>query len=403
MNAKAPELLIVGASTRAAAWSARRAGFAPVCADAFADEDLRQVAVTRPVSNYPYGLVRAARSVSVCPWMYTGALENHPALVERLSAGRPLDGNPADVLRRVRDPFRVYELLKQNSLPALSVRPPHAPPPADGEWLLKPRRSAAGRGISVWLGEDAGRSVPGPGRKKFYFQQRAAGISRSGLFLGMPGRIELLGVSEQWIGATGPGGSPFGYCGSLVPAAVSPAASMQIRSVGEVLGLAFGLRGLFGCDFVCDSGTAWLVEVNPRYTASVEVFERAFDVEMLGWHCRSCRAFESRDRGLKHRVEEDLDRGLAVLAERPGRVFGKRIVYAPRELSAPRLRSVRMTRTGCQWPDVADIPIAGTRIGPGQPICTVFAEAEDSATCRALLDRRAAEVVVSGSSRTGCS
>ena len=43
-NRTRPRLLILGCSTRAAAWSAVRAGFFPVCADEFGDEDLRQVA-----------------------------------------------------------------------------------------------------------------------------------------------------------------------------------------------------------------------------------------------------------------------------------------------------------------------------------------------------------------------
>ena len=37
-------LLILGASTRAAAAIAVRAGFDPVCADRFGDEDLRRIA-----------------------------------------------------------------------------------------------------------------------------------------------------------------------------------------------------------------------------------------------------------------------------------------------------------------------------------------------------------------------
>jgi len=44
MPDECPSLLILGASTRAAAHSARRAGFRPICADMFTDEDLREVA-----------------------------------------------------------------------------------------------------------------------------------------------------------------------------------------------------------------------------------------------------------------------------------------------------------------------------------------------------------------------
>ncbi len=55
-----PRLMILGASTRAAAQSAVRAGFQPVCADHFADEDLFEVAEVLPLSGYPHGLLASA-------------------------------------------------------------------------------------------------------------------------------------------------------------------------------------------------------------------------------------------------------------------------------------------------------------------------------------------------------
>ena len=45
------------------------------------------------------------------PWMYTGALENHPDLVRALSERRPLWGNDAATLRRARSPLRVARSL----------------------------------------------------------------------------------------------------------------------------------------------------------------------------------------------------------------------------------------------------------------------------------------------------
>ena len=47
---------------------------------------------------------------------------------------------------------------------------------------------------------------------------------------------------------------------------------------------AAGLRGLFGVDFVLRDGIPWPVEVNPRYTASVEVLEFAAGIRALTLH-----------------------------------------------------------------------------------------------------------------------
>ena len=68
------------------------------------------------VERYPHGLSRVAGRAPPGPWMYTGGLENHPRLVARIAARRPLLGNPADVLRRVRDPGEVKAALYRAGL-----------------------------------------------------------------------------------------------------------------------------------------------------------------------------------------------------------------------------------------------------------------------------------------------
>src|SRR5436305_1386644 len=88
-------VLIVGASARAAAASAVRAGLRPWCLDLFADLDLQQLAPVRPIppGGYPHALADLLPQGPPGPWMYTGALENHPRLIERLARDRPLWGN----------------------------------------------------------------------------------------------------------------------------------------------------------------------------------------------------------------------------------------------------------------------------------------------------------------------
>ena len=112
MNDDRETLLILGGSTRAAAFSARAAGLQVACGDLYGDADLQATCPVTMVPDYPSGLEKVAREAPAGPWMYTGALENHPRLVERIAQSRPLLGNPAEVLRRVRDPFLVAETLR---------------------------------------------------------------------------------------------------------------------------------------------------------------------------------------------------------------------------------------------------------------------------------------------------
>ncbi|MFM8582449.1 MAG: hypothetical protein ACKOFW_13215, partial [Planctomycetaceae bacterium] len=97
-----PDLLIVGASVRSAAHSARRAGFRPLAADAYADRDLHSHSRLIPVTHFPHSLPQDLASLPGTPWLYTGGLENHPSLLETLAGWGPLWGNSAATLAAVR-------------------------------------------------------------------------------------------------------------------------------------------------------------------------------------------------------------------------------------------------------------------------------------------------------------
>src|SRR5437016_5423412 len=92
--ADSSNLLIVGASTRAAAFSALRAGLTPWCADLFVDADLQRRCPVERVApqEYPQCFIAIAANGPPGPWMYTGALENQPAMIETIARRRPLWG-----------------------------------------------------------------------------------------------------------------------------------------------------------------------------------------------------------------------------------------------------------------------------------------------------------------------
>ena len=88
-----PPLVIVGASARAAAQSALRAGYEPWCIDLFADRDLRAFASVQrcPWSDYPQGIhILLREAPKSAPVLLTGAMENHLFEVEKIAHIRPL-------------------------------------------------------------------------------------------------------------------------------------------------------------------------------------------------------------------------------------------------------------------------------------------------------------------------
>jgi predicted ATP-grasp superfamily ATP-dependent carboligase len=148
-------VLLAGVSTRAAAESAARAGFAVTAIDAFADAD-QHPGVDAQALRGRFSADAAAllaQTISCDAVVYGSNFENHPRAVDRLAAGRRLWGNASEAIRRVRDPTLLSGALRQRGLPAPAVAndESQAPPPTShSEWLLKPRASGGGQRVRRW-------------------------------------------------------------------------------------------------------------------------------------------------------------------------------------------------------------------------------------------------------------
>jgi len=355
-------LLIVGASARAAAFSAVRAGITPWTADLFADRDLVRVSIDcRRVADYPRGLLEIARQGPAGPWLYTGALENAPRLVQQLSRCRPLWGNPAAVLRRVRCPLTVARVLDEHGIACPKVLD-GSDVPTPGRWLRKPKAGASGCGIDFADQRSAGSAAS-------YLQEYLEGDAHSAVYVGTADRTTLLGVTRQLVGESWLHAGPFRYCGSIGPRTLSTALAGALDRLGQVLTTACELRGLFGVDFILRDDSPWPLEINPRYTASVEVLEWA-----------TGRAALSDCAGSSPRRE----------------VLGKAIYYAPSPLRLPVAGPWEdcLQRAFDPWhvPDYADIPLPGEPFDTGQPVLTFFAAAATVEECRGNLQRIAGDL-----------
>ena len=100
------------------------------------------------------------------------------------------------------------------------------------------------------------------------------------------------------------------------------------ESLGDALASAFGLAGWFGVDYILRDEIPWPVEINPRYTASVEIHELATGRSLL------CRASGRLCGGTQRRDTAIRDPNSAI-----ARVIAKWILYAPRAAGCPGNRS----------------------------------------------------------------
>jgi predicted ATP-grasp superfamily ATP-dependent carboligase len=367
-----PDLLLVGVSTRAAAFSARRAGLKPLCIDQFNDLDLQAVAKTILAPEFPEEVDRLASVLPPIPVVYGGGCENRPDLIHKLAEQRPLWGNPPDVLRRIRDPFAFHEVLTATRLPALDVKPFDAPPLTDGTWLVKPRHSGGGRGIHIWTG---GETVT----DAHYFQKFQTGETYSAVFIAGRGQgdVRFVGITKQLIGLPEFGAAGFQWTGNIGPVNLDIATEMLVRRLGNILKWKFELVGLFGIDFIVDAaGTPWPTEVNPRYTASVELLEWACEINLLGEHCRCF------DPHVCVQPFRSLSRPDAA-------VLGKAVLYATAN-SVPPPQPMEFGDAWQTWPVSGDIAPPDTEVAVGTPICTVYAAAGSTDECLKELQRAAA-------------
>lgn len=350
-------LLIVGASGRAAARSAQRAGWQPFIIDLFADEDTRALGPVWqcPLVEYPHGFIALAAQAPPGPWMYTGGLENYPEVVEKISRTRHLYGVPPEVLKSIRDPFFLRTLVPMPAMRRTSELHDNTK-----RWLCKPFRSSGGLGI-----ESLPVAAPASRLDECYFQEWFDAPSYSALFLFNGHRPpSLIGVSAQLVGEPWLHAPGFQYCGNIGPIPTDEHINNRLREWGHAL-QPLGLCGLVGVDFLRSGSDLFVLEVNPRYTASVELYERASAESLLGAHVRCFT-----ESGALPGAENCQLAGL--------KIYGKGVLYAEHSFVVPPLHPWR-------GPAFADVPTVGSIISDGQPVVTLFASGDTEAECRERL------------------
>lgn len=366
-------IAVVGASARAAAFSILRTGRAAPTADLFADADLAQYCPTTKISPYPEGIADWLAATNVDAWLYTGALENHPDLVDRLATIRPLLGNSGEALRRCRDPWELQTVLRKNGLYFPETRAPGARLPTEGSWLCKTYRASSGSGVWELAGEDSRQQAIA---SKAWFQKKIEGQHASVVFALGDTWTTTLGMTAQWVGASAARAAKFQYAGSHeMGQAISPAIREQIKTLAHVLADQFQLRGLVGVDLVLDSQRAWILEINPRYTASVEVIERNSSVSAIEAHLAACHGTLCTEKGIDCDPSEPSHSKATLYAKQAVTISADFFTWA-------------MAQAGYGLDSrLADIPELGSTIPSGRPVLTVFASAPTAETEQRLRQR----------------
>lgn len=364
-----PTVLIAALSGRALAQSAKRAGYDPLVADAFGDEDTCAAAsMCRCVPLHAGGGFKGSAMIAALEALAASAssppiglvlgsgFEGTPRLMETLAGRHRLIANPPAVVERTKMPESFFSTLH-----ALGIRHPETQlsRPADPRGWLRKRIGGCG-GLHITDCTDDGD----PATAHHYFQRKIAGEAISVLAAIGPASTAFA-FSRQW--TTPAPHQPYRYGGAVGSVSLDEDTEGRLIDTSLAIARAFDVRGLASLDFLVMDGEPSLIEVNARPGATLDIF----DDEMGTLFAAHLEAFEPGGDPAE----------LMARQWRPAEARAAAYLYADAaEISVPDI----------EWPGWAlDRPASGSLIARHQPIATVVAEArspeEAERLCRTRL------------------
>jgi predicted ATP-grasp superfamily ATP-dependent carboligase len=369
-----PTLVVAALSARLLAESARRGGYDVIALDLFGDLDTRRAARSwRTIGSAQQmrvdgpatlaALAQARREAPDAAWIAGAGFEAQLDLLERGATILPLLGNDAATTQRVRKPRVFFGLLDTLGVPHPEVAW-RAPPDPSG-WL---RKDAAGSG--GWeirrAGDAADEAETRAGTQMAgrYYQRERPGVPMSVLFVADGRRARTIGVNELLVAPRG--ASPFVYHGAIGPAP-APAQGSRLQAAVDSIVAATALHGLASLDFVSDGSGFDVLEVNPRPSATMALYDADFPRGLVHAHAEGCAG-----------------RLPGPTAPRPdgAQVRGERVVFASRECVLDERAAGTLLALGCH-----DVSAPATRFAAGAPVCSVSAHGRTCGEVRAELAR----------------
>lgn len=364
--AAANRLILVGSSARAAAESARLGGFQVAAIDQFGDTDTLEHC-ERFLPMRPDALASDFASLSDGqPAIIVGGIEHLTGHLDSLHTASALgDGftcPSADQFLQLRDPIVLDELAAASGLLRPARRPASdlsAVQASRESWLFKKQTSTGGLGVQLASALEPANSLPAG-----FFERQIPGRCYGVSFLADRYRPHLIGVAASLRGLR-KCPSPFVYQGSIGPVTLPDQALQKLEALGKAIASRSEIRGLLGVDIVIDpadindDSKMWLLEINPRWTASMEVLERS--ESLIACHLQACRGERTEPTGISR-------------AAGPQDVKVKQILYAQTDIVFTRAKLATVEQQGIR---IADVPADGSTIGRFEPVCTLIAQGSE--------------------------
>ena len=201
---------------------------------------------------------------------------------------------------------------------------------------------------------------------KYYYQEYIEGTVYSAVFLANGMDARLIGINQH-LKSTQFSSKPFLYEGAITTNLDEKKNSDEINFVINKITKITKLFGLCGIDFIVDkSGSIYVIDVNPRPPSTFELHESKHS--LFADHIDCFKGNLSNNILPNH-----------------NKLYGHIIYYAKDDLA--KFPS---------WPHwVKDIPEAGTKVSAGNPVCSIYAEANSPNEVKNLLYRRLRKIELS--------
>jgi predicted ATP-grasp superfamily ATP-dependent carboligase len=333
-------ILIFAQSGRFIAQSATQAGYRVWVADCFGDQDTldiaerwQQLAPIHQLSEQKILDVFSTLSQDENCFLICGSgIEQHYPLLNHLPANITLIGNNATSIHTIQTPTLFFKLLKQLDLsyPDTLFKQPN-----NNAWLAKSSSGLGGMHIQ-YLDLETHQQTD-----NIYYQRYVKGVSGSGLFIANGKQTQLLSINQQYLQPCK--SSLFRLGGITSPWLISEQHQQYLKLAINKITSAIGLSGINSIDFIISEQNELLVlEINPRIAASAELLRCE---PLFQHHVNACNGLFSEE----------------FIIESP---LHARLHYYFAE------HDVRIS-PDIIWPEVChDIPVNGSIVAAGEPICT---------------------------------
>ena len=349
-------LIIIAHSARALAESAARADYQVVTVDGFADLDTLHASIECWCLPLVYGefsndkmrecLTKVHARYPIAKVILGAGAEPYVRLLESVD-GWDIYGNSSSCIEQLRDPEVFFAALEKLSIsyPRVCFQ---SPPELLTGWLSKISASCGGMGVR--------RSSGALDRQADCYWQKEIidAIPISALCLSDDSSSQVIGISQQFTHELTTR-LPYVYSGALANLEISYKTYEKIVSYVRNIIDYFKIRGLSSVDMLVHDKDVFVLEVNPRVSATYELYERLRpEVNLIDAHLRVCEG----ERLLRWQPLQDQNAYL--------------IAYADENYVVP---------DHIEWPDwTSDRPEQRRCINVGEPICSVHAlgaETED--------------------------